>query len=326
MLDKPKLSGNLVSPAPASLAEWLAYIRPDFVQGHTSIITGAKKLIEAKAALKGSELSFTVLVEDGLGLDLDKAERLMVIARHPVLSDSAHARILPLRWTVLHTLSRIAPEALERLIANRKICPELKRKDAERLVEQAHGQNSPNRNGSETPIERRTGNSDRVEDCGNGVGEDFGDGRDGCDTQDDRAGRDELHDDDDEIHGRQTQPVPVPRDDIGSDSRCEIDRKLARLEELEREKRQWEIQRCGHESEIQELRARLDETNVPHQRRIFRQALLSLQNAEASGINEKEKRSLRASATTDLVEFVRSAARDGLSLNRFDIYYRPGVH
>jgi hypothetical protein len=70
----------------------------------------------------------------------------------------------------------------------------------------------------------------------------------------------------------------------------------------------------------------LDETQIPHQRRLFRQALRSLQKAEASDIHEKEKRSLRTSATTDFVELVRSAARDGLGLNRFDIICRPETH
>lgn len=309
-----------------SVAAWFEYCAPDFTLSNVNKIFGAKKLIEAKAALKGSKGSkgsFTLLVE-GLGMDLGKAERLMVIARHPVLSNSAHAPILPLNWMTQYTLAKISPGALAQLIADERMHPGLERKEAERMVEQARGQNSTNGSGGGAHTEDH------------GADGDDGDGGDHSEchgaSDDDDEGRDH-HDLNEEDDGEQQEPAEtscntlVTQDDVGSNSRSEIERKLARGEELEREAGLWAIQKSGFESEIDELRARLDETQIPHQRRLFRQALRPLQKAEASDIHEKEKRrSLRTSATTDFVELVRSAARDGLGLNRFDIICRPETH
>jgi hypothetical protein len=245
------------------MAEWFEYVRPDFVQANTSYIAGGKKLIAAKAALKGRKDTFTELVE-GLGLDQDKAERLMTIARHPLLSDSAHARIFPLSWMTQYTLAKIAPEALGQFIADGKIHPKLKRKEAERLVELARGRNSPDQGGNSADGSRGNGHDQEAKNYANaGAGDD--DDRDddhGGDDRDDNHGGDNCDQSrDDKDCDQQAQDIPnnlpVPRNDIGPDSRSELDRKLARLEELEREKRQWEIQRQGHESEVEELRVKL---------------------------------------------------------------------
>ena len=55
-----------------SVAAWFEYCAPDFTLSNVNKIFGAKKLIEAKAALKGSKGSkgsFTLLVE---GLDIEQ--------------------------------------------------------------------------------------------------------------------------------------------------------------------------------------------------------------------------------------------------------------
>jgi hypothetical protein len=327
---EPVLSCDTTTVATLSPEElWFEEIRPDFAQGNISIIAGAKKLIEAKRALKKRDGSFPRLVEK-LGMDLGKAERLMKIARHPVLGNSAHAPIMPVSWTVLYMLSALSAETLERLLADGTVHPGLERKEAEGLVRKARESNS---NGG-----ARGG--DRNDDCGGSRGDDGGDHTE--DRGGDSGDHSEHHDAggaEDEDHSAADRGVdrdsadPPPQTSVvqddsgpGPDSRGELDRKLARLEELERELCLWDRRRGGFESEIQELKARLDETTVPHQRRLFRQALRSLEKAETSDLGEKEKRKLRADATTDLVEFVRAAARDGLRLERFDIVCRPESH
>src|SRR5262249_6868528 len=146
------------------------------------------------------------------------------------------------------------------------------------------------------------------------------------------VGHDEGHDDvvghaedrDDTVsHAERHGGEDHTRNDVGPDSREEVSRKLARFEELEREVRRWSFEKQGWESENEELKAKLDETSVRHQRRLFRQVMDAMQKAETSDIPVKEKRSLHNSAIIDLTEFVRSATRDGLSLNRFDVYCRP---
>lgn len=297
-----------VAPSSKSVPEWVDYVAPDFVQSNVSTIAGAKKLIEAKKALRKSKESFRSLVE-ALGMDLDKAERLMVIARHPVLSDSAHARNLPLSWMTQFTLAKIPAATLAQLIEDGSIHPGLERKQAERLVERTRARNSTN--GVETVV-------DGHEDGGEPTPLTFAEilslsDDDNCD--DDRGGDD--HD----------QLAATARDDVGSDSRCEIDRKLARLDELERERRQWEIQRSGYESEVQELQAKLGpEANLRHPRKLFRRALETLQKSDAPKLLEQDRRALVNSAVTDLVELIRSLARDGLTVERLDLFCRPEPH
>jgi hypothetical protein len=97
---QPVIDGMAQAATASPEESWFEQIRPDFIRGNASIIAGAAKLIEAKAALRKNKGSFLRLVEK-LGLDLDKAERFMKIARNPVLRDSAHARNLPLSWMTL---------------------------------------------------------------------------------------------------------------------------------------------------------------------------------------------------------------------------------
>jgi len=85
---------RLPADSPSSVDEWAELIRPDFTQGNVCFIAGAAKLIRAKKALKKSRGSFLELLEK-VGMDPDKAERWIKIARNPVLANSAHARNLP---------------------------------------------------------------------------------------------------------------------------------------------------------------------------------------------------------------------------------------
>jgi len=320
-------------PATASIAlvtvaDWFEYAAPDFRQGNISLIAGARKLIAAKAALKKSKGSFGRLVE-ALGMDLDKAERLMTIARHPVLGDSAHARSLPLSWMTQFTLAKLPPKDLLAFIANGMVHPALERKEAERLVQKARGSNS---NGGHDRDRSRVEQGDddhsdgrRAErgDVDNqGAAHDAGSSGDHQHAGDDVGGSDPKVRDEARPEPSAGQGNGAPTQDVGPDSEGEVARKLARLEELEREARQWAIQRHGWESENQELKVKLNETAIRHQRRLFRQVMGAMQKAEAADLPAKEKRALHNSVIIDLTEFVRSAARDGLRLDHFDLFYR----
>jgi hypothetical protein len=305
------------STVPESVEEWFEFIRPDFAESNVCIIAGAKKLIAAKATFKrrkDSQDTFTALV-GGLGLSLDKAERLMVIARHPVLSDSANLRSLPVAWTTLFTLSKISPEALAQFIAEGKITPDLEGKEAERLVEQARGQNS--KAGKSTKSEEPTSGTETKESTP-------------TETEKSVSAMASVESDEPVVAEGKTELGPngsaASAVDVGADSRSEIERKLARAEELERQARQWEIQKVGFESEVEELRAKLGETPIRHQRRLFRNALEAMRKAETSDLPAKEKRSLHNSAIIDLTELVRSLARDGIAIERLDLFCRPELH
>jgi len=255
-----------------SVPLWLEYIAPDFAQANTNTIAGAKKLIEAKKALRRSKGSFRQLVA-GLGMDLDKAERLMVIARHSVLSDSAHARDLPLSWMTQFTLAKIPADVLAQLIADGTVHPLLERKEAERLVKKVRRQNSANESGGEAHTESRSGSDDGGDrDDPHDPGED--DHEEPVEAQ---SAVGETCIDSPSARRKPMAPRPVKSPTsaavaeeqwaVGAflngiaDSPDEIKRKWARLEELELVAQQREIENLGLRSEIEDLRGALDEGN-----------------------------------------------------------------
>jgi hypothetical protein len=304
-----------IGPAPGqpsdSVAAWFEYCAPDFTQSNVATIAGVKKLVEAKKALRKSKGSFLRLLEE-LGQDPDKVERLFVIARHPVLGDSAHARNFPLSWMTQFTLAKIPADTLLDLIANGTVNSGLTRREAERLVQQVRGLNGGNDGDADTVGDESVG--EPAGEAEEGHREGHGNGADGV-----ADGQGET--------GDAPAVQNTVRDDVGANSQSEIERKLARLDELEREKRQWEIQRAGYESEVEELRAKLGpETNLHHPRKLFRQALKALQESETPKLLRKDRQSRINSALTDLVELVRSLTRDGLKIERLDLYCRPEAH
>jgi hypothetical protein len=305
-----------VTASPKTEEDWAEAIRLDLVAGTAFYISAGRKCIAAKDALKKTNGSFIHLVTDLLGWNLDIIERWMEIARHPVLSDSENFRNLPTAWATLYTLSHIKPKLLLKYIADGTVHARLSGKTATQLL-------------------KRGVNGGRNPDGGGDTGRDHDEHRDGDAGRD--HGRDGIRGDDhghssdrsdDHQHAGDTVGnSPATDDAIGPDSPGEIARKLARLEELERETRRQAIQIIGFESEVAELKAKLGpETNIRAQQRLFQQALRTLQKSETPGTLDKDRRFLKQSATTDLVELVRSAIRDGLKPERFDLVYRPELH
>jgi hypothetical protein len=64
------------------------------------------------------------------------ADRLMKIARHPVLSNSTHVSNLPPSWGTLHRLTELPDRVLKEALADGRINCDMQRKDADRLIEQ----------------------------------------------------------------------------------------------------------------------------------------------------------------------------------------------
>jgi hypothetical protein len=293
---------------PLTEEEWADSIRSDLTAGEAHYISAGHKLIQAKKDLKKHGGSFINLVEVKLGWNLDTAEKWMAIAGNPVLSDSATLRNLPTSWTTLYALSRLPPKMLEQCIKDGTIHPQLTCKVATVLARNARGSNSDGASSTtETGLSTETASTAAAEQkaqdvptiCGSDIPA--------------------THD--------QAIQAAAQKEEIGPNSRGEIERKLARLEELEREQAQWEIQRHGYEREVEELKAKLGpETDIPCQRRLFQSALRALQKSETPHTPETEKRSLAKSVMTDLIELVRSAVRDGLRVEQLDLVYRPEVH
>lgn len=116
--------------------EWAALIKADLGRAVESIVAAGRHLIEAQAAVNYGE--WLPLVEK-IGISSSTAERLMSIARNPVLTNSAHAPNLPTSRETLYRLSKLEPDVLEPAIADGSVTPDMNRDDAAALVRQLSG-------------------------------------------------------------------------------------------------------------------------------------------------------------------------------------------
>jgi hypothetical protein len=135
---------------------FVAKINAAWQKSVESIIETGLLLIEARDALGygqwGSMFATAPLTRGAGRLSTGKvnfsertAQRLMTIAKHPVLSNPTHVSHLPASWGTLYELTTIPIREMERLIASGVIHPDLRRRDVRYLdcarnhpYEQAH--------------------------------------------------------------------------------------------------------------------------------------------------------------------------------------------
>ena len=86
-------------------------------KGIESILETGRLLIAAKDDLPHG--SFLAMIQGKLPFGKAVAQRLMVIARHPVLSNTAHAQLLPPCWMTLHELTKLDGKLGEGTLAAR---------------------------------------------------------------------------------------------------------------------------------------------------------------------------------------------------------------
>jgi hypothetical protein len=100
---------------------------------HNIIETG-RLLIEAKDDIGYG--GFQEMIRAELPFGPNTAQRLMQIAEDPVLSNAAHAPLLPASWMTLYELTKLPKRGvdLEVLIEERAIHPKLERKDVRALL------------------------------------------------------------------------------------------------------------------------------------------------------------------------------------------------
>jgi hypothetical protein len=119
--------------------EWQSYadrIAATWQQAVESIIETGKLLIEAKDKLKHGEWQDMLQL---LPFGERTAERLMAIARHPVLSDATHVSVLPPSWGTLYELTRVPDDLLLARIEDHTINPDMQRKDITAITDETGG-------------------------------------------------------------------------------------------------------------------------------------------------------------------------------------------
>jgi hypothetical protein len=117
---------------------WAPRIHAEWRKSVEGIIGVGRQLIAAKESCEHGEfLRLFKGSDDAIGEPLpftvNTAERIMAVARHPVLSNSAHVQTLPQSWGTLYELTKVPDADLAEGIATGKITPEITRSQAAAL-------------------------------------------------------------------------------------------------------------------------------------------------------------------------------------------------
>src|SRR5262245_48220415 len=116
---------------PRTVTEWRNYISEPWQKAVESIIETGKRLIEAKESVAHGE--WIKIFEGNKPFSRYTADKLMAIARHPVLANVAPGQHLPPSWTILFELSQIQEDTLSEMIQEGLVHHELTRAEAYEL-------------------------------------------------------------------------------------------------------------------------------------------------------------------------------------------------
>jgi hypothetical protein len=126
-------NANKKQPASkTSPKDWAARIAASWQQAVQSIIETGRLLVQAKDDLDHG--NFHKMIEEQLPFSARTAQMLMKISENPVLSKAKHVSCLPPSWGTLYQLTHLPEEALEAMLADGTIHPEIQRKQAEDLA------------------------------------------------------------------------------------------------------------------------------------------------------------------------------------------------
>ena len=117
---------------------WAPRINAQWQKSVEGIIGVGRQLIAAKEACEHGEFMRLFKGSDNavpspVPFTLNTAERLMRVARHPVLSNSAHVQTLPQSWGTVYELSQLDDDTLTAGIKAGEITPEMTRSQAAKL-------------------------------------------------------------------------------------------------------------------------------------------------------------------------------------------------
>jgi Protein of unknown function (DUF3102) len=131
---------------------WASRINAAWHKYVESIIETGKLLIEAKNALAHGQ--WGTMVSEKLHFNVQKVERLMAIARHPILSNPSHVTHLPPNYSTLSALTRLQHDFLQAQLDAGKINEDTERKTVESWSK-IGGKNKPSKSDSRANDLRR---------------------------------------------------------------------------------------------------------------------------------------------------------------------------
>ncbi len=113
--------------------QWATRICTQLGKSVEAIIEVGRLLVKAKADLEHGEWG-RLFEDELLPFGQGSAERLMKIAEHPQLSNSANSPILPPSWTSLYELTKVEPKRLSAAFKDGIIVPDMKGRDVKALM------------------------------------------------------------------------------------------------------------------------------------------------------------------------------------------------
>ncbi len=122
--------------------QWANRISTELGKTVEAILDVGRLLVQAKADLDHGEWG-RMFEERLLPFTQNTAHRLMLIAKHPVLSNCAHGHNLPPSWRTLYDLARIPEPTLKRAITDGLVTPEMERKHIKALLPPKRKQEKP---------------------------------------------------------------------------------------------------------------------------------------------------------------------------------------
>jgi hypothetical protein len=139
---EPSTSTTMLLPK-VTLQKFADEVTEDWRKSVASVIGVGQRLIGIKAKVPPGQFGWMFkvkgqphpqAVDHPIPFSQNMAERLMAIAEHPILTDSARWAELPSSWRTLSVLRPLPHDKLEMLLAGGIVCPELTRNEAEALL------------------------------------------------------------------------------------------------------------------------------------------------------------------------------------------------
>jgi protein gp37 len=108
-------------------ALWAEEINATWQGNVEGVLRTGKTIISSKDDPNLEHGEFLAMIKSDLVFGKTTAQRLMKIARHPILTKAAHVQLLPPSWGTLYEITKLSNEEIEARLADGRINPETTR-------------------------------------------------------------------------------------------------------------------------------------------------------------------------------------------------------
>lgn len=145
-------------PANRDAQAWADRVNKRMAASVAAVIEVGRELAAARAALEHGEWSRMFAgVERPVQFSMNTANRLIAVAKHPVLSNGAHGHRLPSSWRTLYELTKLSEPVLLVAISGGRVHADMERQDVAELREEVQSSDKRKKEASrvvKTPDDR----------------------------------------------------------------------------------------------------------------------------------------------------------------------------